>query len=130
GGAAPVVADVAVHRVHRDVPDGGHLLLEHVRAAEGAVVAGGDLHLRAAGGGRLDGGGDARRAGGVVDLRGRRAHRRRHLAGHARGAAHPRAASAARLICYSRGVHDDAPRLFTGRLELIATTASGWGAWR
>jgi len=27
-------------------------------------------------------------------------------------------------------VHDDAPRLFTGRLELIATTASGWGAWR
>jgi ribosomal-protein-alanine N-acetyltransferase len=27
-------------------------------------------------------------------------------------------------------VHDDAPRLFTGRLELIATTVSGWGAWR
>lgn len=27
-------------------------------------------------------------------------------------------------------MHDDAPRLFTGRLELCATTASGWGAWR
>jgi ribosomal-protein-alanine N-acetyltransferase len=27
-------------------------------------------------------------------------------------------------------VIDDAPRVFTGRLELRAATASGWGAWQ
>ena len=27
-------------------------------------------------------------------------------------------------------MEDDAPRVFTGRLELVAATAAGWGAWQ
>ena len=27
-------------------------------------------------------------------------------------------------------MQDEAPRVFTGRLELVAATAAGWGAWQ